>query len=572
MKVILFGYLLVSNFLLFSQNESKMIKSFGQQDFNNYRVKPNQYNFWWHKHTHKWFPKKDTLAYFVDDRGYKGILNYGIKIALVDRKNYYLTENHKMYYLNIYVKKCKFNPKDSIVEIEGVITGGISNKYTKNNVSIFLGKKKDTVNKLYLDYLHDQKEFIVTKKGEKVTNHIVLDSFPSFYMYDYVYKKTNYGEKRSFIIKGKVDENSLIVFGVESSFSEIFDIGKMIYAVKNHRKNNNKHKKNPSAQFKVIIQNNKQISNKESLLKPDLLNYYKIAEKAEKYILRKQYGKAKQEYDLLIKERKYIFARDIHNAIRCAILARDVKKAIFWCEKIALKGVSLAYYNDAIFDKIKKNALWKIFVKKHKLLNDKFKKGLNHTLINGINILVAKDQNSYGGKDNQLERVKITESIDAELVKLIKEEGFPSEEKIGIALSQDNLVVKTMPKYFVLFVHSYKINNNRVSDLKKMIINWTEKFEYDFGRDNLGVYKKNGNTCLQIYKGNLYNNKTCDLNTVQIKKITFTFHNQYNFIIDRGEYAIMPYEAKNEINDDIFIKEQFDLVKKLTDDWFFYEK
>jgi hypothetical protein len=559
-----------------SQSRAKENKNFNVKELHNYKIEEDVFNFWWNKYDYRWFPENDTIPYFVDERSYKGVINYGVKFSAANRKIFNFMENFSLHKMNIQISHLKANFKDSIVEIEGTITGGWNIKEfgsQNNGVDIFIGKKKDTISYYHFEYLLDTTKVNITYKDKKVRSHIVLDSFPSFYMHDYTHYKTNRGKVRTFKIKSKVNENSIIVFGLRNCFSEIYDVGEMIYprlGIKNSEIRNKTKKTYPQ----VIIRNNIQELNKAIFEKTKPPRYYLITEKAENYILSKQYGKAKQQYDLLLNDYKYIFARDIHNAVRTAIWARDVRKAILWCEKLVLKGVKLNYFEAPIFNRIKKNILWEDFLDKFPQLNKIHKKGLNQALINGLKQIIDRDQEYYiknsKGKVKRSKLIEITELNDNDFIGLIEKHGFPTEEKIGVQVHKGTLIVRH-PLYYVLIRHSHQTKSNRKNEIKQILAEKTRSFEYDM-RDDLDIFLNNG-SCFQIYKGNLYNMKTCGIsNQNQLKKIIFKFKNKDEFIIEGGKYVIIPYEKDNESEDDKFFEEQFNFVMKLTDDWFFYEK
>ncbi|WP_166961529.1 hypothetical protein [Yeosuana marina] len=574
---------LLSFNLVYSQERLAKTENFTQLDLDNYKIDSDIYNFWWYMQKYKWFPKGDTLPYFVDDRDYKGLINYGMDYSLINRMNFAFTENVEMYKLDVKINVISFNPKDSIFNIQGLVKGGWDgkNRYNRkgdrNDVDVFIGQKKDTINNLYLNDLHDPKEYNVTYKGEKAGSHIILDSFSSFYLHDYKHSKTTFGNERKFNIQSKINKNSILVFGSEYCYAEIFEIGKLIFSKKektNLDYKNRKEKRNLNPT--VIIRNNVQVSNEEKLSKPKIPLYYAKIDQAENFIWHKQYGKAKEIYDVFLKDNKYMFARDIHNAVRCSIIARDYNTSISWCEKLALKGVPITYFDAKIFDGIKKNILWQTFLKKYPSLNKEYNDGLNHKLINRLKELVTLDQIDYiknsRGEIEKAQLIKTTEFIDGEFINLIEKEGFPTEEKVGVVFSQDSITIGTSPEYFVLIVHSHQISSSRLSEIKELIKTASEKLEYDAIRDNLNVFLKGGNTCFQIYKGNLYNSKSCNpINQMQVNKIAYKFNNKYGFIIDNGSYIIIPYENETKNEDEKFFNERYDFIMKLTDDWFFYE-
>lgn len=564
----------------FSQITITDLKKYTQKDLEAYRTNPNTYNFWWHKNKVRELIENDTFPYFVDERNYKGIINYGVKFSSLNSRNFNYSENFVMHKLQVLITNCVYRTKDSILSVEGTISGGPDSNSLiggKNNVDVFIGEVKDTVSALHFRNLPglNPKEVFATYKGEQINEFVILDTFPSLYMKEYSHFNTNSGDIKTFKITGKIEKNTAIVFASINCFTEIFDIGSLIFSNNKTKLSSNfKSKPNDELEFKVIIKNNIQISNKDNIIEPETLSYFKTTEQAEDYILQRQYGKAKELYDNLFKDNKYMFARDMHNALRCSTIARDYNSVLFWSKKLALKGVDLSYFDAKIFDVVKKQNQWKLFLDEYSELNKTHKEGLNTTLINQLEELIEIDQKYYVKNSlGQIERsilTKTTEFVDGELIKLIKKEGFPTEEKIGVQMSADGMTIRR-PKYFVLIAHSYQINSDKLSTIKRIRNVSANKLEYDAFRDNLELFLSS-NSCFHIYKGNLYNNKTCiPLNKMQLQKIVYRFNNEHKFIINDGEYTVIPYEHKQEKDDEIFFKERFNFVMKLTDDWFFYE-
>jgi hypothetical protein len=106
--------------------------------------------------------------------------------------------------------------------------------------------------------------------------------------------------------------------------------------------------------------------------------------------------------------------------------------------------------------------------------------------------------------------------------------------------------------------------------LKDLLNKSNDAIEYDSKRSS--NHRNFPNACLHIYKGNLYNNKSCGNNDLQIRKIVFKFSNPFKFIVDLGDYIITEYNKENPEEYDNFYKENFNFIMKLTDDWEFYER
>ena len=219
--------------------QSKRLKSsYSQRDFEKNKVFDTTYHLW--KFNNKWIPKKnDTLQqpYFVDDRNYKGLINYGVQFKSKDFQNFHYLEGRHMHFLRVAIEKALFNPKDSILEIEGYVSGGwgdLSNKVKKetgleNHIDIYLGEKKDTIKHCYYSSAVNEEFIEVKLHNREVDETTILDTFPAFYFKDYSHYMTSPKGKRYFKIKGKIKNNTLLAFGGMNCYSEIFDLSAMVY-------------------------------------------------------------------------------------------------------------------------------------------------------------------------------------------------------------------------------------------------------------------------------------------------------------------------------------------------------
>lgn len=558
-----------------AQNKFKN-QSYTQTHFDKNKVFDETYQLWWHKN--RWLPNtEDTLAYFVDDRNYKGLLNYGVTFRARDNRNFYFMESNTMYFLKVEINECEYNPKDSLINIEGFVSGGWYESALKgkiqNHIDVFLGEKKDTITSCYLgNACYDKiisKETVESKlRNREIDEFAVLDTFPSFYFINYFYYRTKPQGKRPFKIRGKVTKNTLLAFGGRGCYSEIFDVGSMIYYPnKSKRKKKNITKNLP----KPIIINNKLISDIEKeKQQAKEINYYTHTEKAENYILKRQYAFAKESYLLLDKEYKTIFARDIHNAIRCAILSSDYKNAYYFGKKLARKGIDKKYFNAIIFNSLKKNSEWNQFMADYDSLYKESQSKRDIHLKEQLEKLVKEDQADYGLENRKESQVlyESTERVTNKLIDLLKREGYPSEEKIGVYTKNDTAMISS-PDYNVLIRHAVQQNPKNLATLNEILDKSNEDQEYDKKRspNHRGFIT----SCFHVYKGNLYNNKSCGNNDLMVRKIKFMFKNPNNFIVDQGDYIEIEYDKENPEDYDKYYEENFNFIMKLTDDWGFYE-
>ena len=154
-------------------------------------------------------------------------------------------------------------------------------------------------------------------------------------------------------------------------------------------------------------------------------------------------------------------------------------------------------------------------------------------------------------------------------ISLLKREGYPSEEKIGSFVKNDTTLI-SFPDFNVLVLHAVQQKPDNLKELENLLEKSSNSFEYDGKRSA----NKNDqfDSCFRIYKGNLYNSKSCGRNDLEVRKISFKFKNPNNFIMDYGNFVIEAYNAKNPKESDDYYAQNYNLIMKLTDDWEFYDK
>lgn len=550
--------------------------NYNQNNFEKNKIFDETYHLW--RYQNKWFPnEKDTLSYsyFVDDRNYKGIINYGVTFRSRDYRNFHFMEGLYMHFLKVDFEKARFNPNDSIIQIEGYISGGWGNVakkgqgYIENNIDVFLGEKTDTIKAYYLRKIVNEEYIEIKLNNKEVNEFTILDTFPAFYFKSCSHYRVAPKGRRSFKISGKVTKNTLLAFGGVNCYSEIFDLGSMVYyPEKNKRK---RHSRKEKTAYKALIVNNELVSDVEKeKQKVKEVNYYTYTEKAEGHILKRQYAFAKESYLLLDKEYQTIFARDIHNAIRCAVLSRDYKNAFYFGKKLAQKGIEKKYFNAKIFDALKKNSEWNHFISEYDSLYKESQSKRDINLKQQIEKLVEEDQADYGLENRKESPIlyETTERVTNKLIDLLKREGYPSEEKIGVYTKNDTILISS-PDYNVLIRHAVQQNPKNLATLNEILDKSNDALEYDKKRSP--NHRGFVNSCFHVYKGNLYNNKSCGNNDLMVRKIKFMFSNPNNFMVDQGDYIITEYNKENPEEYDKYYGENFNFIMKLTDDWEFYE-
>jgi hypothetical protein len=562
-----------------SGQSNRYKRNYHQQHFERNKIYDKTYSLW--KYNNKWIPKKkDTLEgiYFVDERNYKGLINYGVTFRSKDYRTFYYWESLYMHFLMVEIEKARFNPKDSIIEIEGYVSGGWGDTTKKvqkednieNTIDVYLGEKTDTIKHCYYHRFVNEESIEVKLNNRQIDETTILDTFPAFYFKNGSHFITAPKGRRPFKIRGKVSKNTLLAFGDQNCYSEIFDLGSMVYYPNKNKRR--KREKKEALAYKALIINNELVSEIEKTeLKPKQINYYTYTEKAENCIRRNQFAQAKLIYIQLNKEYPNMYARDITNAVRCSILSRDLKTAFLLGKKLATKGIELTYFNSKIFNNMQKNSEWKSFSISYDSILNHSKSKWNTNLKNQVQQLLEEDQQDYGLANRKSPEVlfQTTERVTDKLVYLLKQQGFPNEEKIGAFTKNDTILIQS-PDYNVILRHAVQQKPIGLSKLMELLDKSAEMLEYDKQRSN--NHKNFPSACLHIYKGNLYNNKSCGKNEMMIKKIQFEFNNPHGFILDYGDFIVSEYNKENPKEWDDYYSNNFNLIIKLTDDWEFYEK
>lgn len=560
---------------LFAQEKLKAVKNFTQKDFDTYKTEENKYDLRTKKSFHLVKVENDTASYFLDPSNYKGILNYGVDFAARDKKVVNFIEDYNVYYTEVVFKSCSFSVSDSIAEIEGQIIGGwnsldFKGKSPKDEVEISIGELHKKPSVIYLGNFNNS-DYIITYRGEEKTENFPVDTLNTLVFKRLTFRE-NFPASTPFKVRFKVDKNSILCIGKLSCYVHFYAVGEMFFSKeKKTSKKSSKKDKNPS-RFQRIIEKNIQVNDPKNQIKKETPLYYKLTEKAENLILTRQFAKAKETYFELNKQHPKLFARDIHNAIRCAILSRDIKTAFWWSEKLAEKGIELSYFNSKIFAVMKKSGEWKSFSMRYDSISKLKQSSWNLKLKSELNNLLNEDQADYGLENRKDPKVlyETTERITQKLIDLIKKEGHPSEERIGAFIKNDTILIQS-PDFNVLIRHAIQQKPQNLIELNTLLEKCYLALEYDSKRSvNNRMF---AHSCFHIYKGNLYNNKSCDYsNETMIRKMVFMFNNPNFFIIDVGDYIVSEYNEQNPEEWDEFYKNNFNLIMKLTDDWKFYEK
>jgi hypothetical protein len=568
-------FFLFTTQFFFAQQKPKEVKSFTQKDFNAYKFEENKYDLRTKNSFLYLRTENDTSSYYLDPSDYKGIINYGVDFASRDKRTFNFFEYYFVYYTNVQIEKCTFSISDSIAEIEGQITGGWNSLEFKGKppvdaVEISVGKlKKSTAVISFGNF--NMVDFKVTYQGVEKKVSFILDTLNTLEFQKIDFRK-NFPTSTPFKVRFKVDKNSILSIGKLSCYTHFYNIGEMFFTQQKRKGIISPKKDKNAPRFVKIIENNVQVNDPKNQIKKEVPLYYQLTEKAETFILTRQYAKAKDTYMLLAKEYPTLFARDIHNAIRVAVLSRDMKNAFIWGEELAKKGIELPYFNSKIFNGLKKNLEWKSFSKKYDSICKLSQTKWNSNLKRQVNDLLNEDQADYGleSRKEPVVLYETTERVTDKLIDLLKKEGYPSEEKIGAFTKNDTILIQS-PEFGVIIRHAVQQKPKGLNDLNELLEQSYKVLEFDLKRSS--THRNFHGACFHIYKGNLYIDKSCDYNSdAMVKKMVFMFNKPNGFIIDNGNFIVSEYNPEDPKEWDEHYNNNFKLVTKLTDDWKFYEK
>jgi hypothetical protein len=214
------------------KNPNIRIDTINHEDLFKLKVDENIYE-------HGWLPSSyRKVPCFRDYR------NDNIDMKLFSSKNndtISLPTTPKRNALKILPYLITLNQNDSTFIIKGQVTGAW-NGVTPGEFEIYVGQRIDTISNTTLSpNLHGD----IYYNGEKVTETIIINTVPAFYMKNFQHFKCTRGTKRfigsennemMFDILTKIDRNSVIVFGLSSCYAEIFEVGKLLAVNSNKKK------------------------------------------------------------------------------------------------------------------------------------------------------------------------------------------------------------------------------------------------------------------------------------------------------------------------------------------------
>jgi hypothetical protein len=165
--------------------------------------------------------------------------------------------------------------------------------------------------------------------------------------------------------------------------------------------------------------------------------YHPQIHAAEMAIVESDYLKAISHYDTAFKAVPKGFLKDYYNASLCATLIGNADVCYEHLIKVGSKGLSLDFIKDEFaFSSIQKDASWQDFEKKYLAEKQAFDTRTNQKLKADLEFMALLDAKYRKGNIIlNSDSVRIIDKGNAlKLEKIIKKNGFPDEELIGIGL------------------------------------------------------------------------------------------------------------------------------------------
>ena len=221
MRIIFLLNILILSQFANVQNASELIT---YEELLKYKVDENRFEFGWLPDSYRITPC------------FRDYTRNTIQMKLVDNKTnsvFYTSSESERNGLKIIPSIIHLDKLTKEFKIKGKITGAWES-VIPFEFEIYIGHRNDTIS---YTTLSPSEYGSVYFNGRKVTETIVVDTVPAFYLSNFRKFEAYRGEKRErnlkykeilFNIKSEIDENSVLIFGVSDRYAEIFEIGELL--------------------------------------------------------------------------------------------------------------------------------------------------------------------------------------------------------------------------------------------------------------------------------------------------------------------------------------------------------
>jgi hypothetical protein len=181
--------------------------------------------------------------------------------------------------------------------------------------------------------------------------------------------------------------------------------------------------------------------------------YYRLVNNAELAITEQKFADALQQYRAAAKHRTP-FAYDAHNAVLCAAETGDYDVATDFAEVLLNKGVPAVFFDQAKFGKLAASKTWRQYLQRRTRRGRAPK--LDTALRTRLDSLLALDQKFRSNNLLYADSIARVDSIiNLELRSIFSRFGYPSEERVGVYMTNDSTFYLTAPIDFLL-IHMMK--------------------------------------------------------------------------------------------------------------------
>jgi len=156
--------------------------------------------------------------------------NFNVGTTLIDSKSkekIYESDIPNYYKLNVVLKTIELNSSKKSIRIAGYVAGGWYG--AGSQVHVYIGQRIDTTLNISLSPNLEGKIYY---NGKRIKKTIIIDTLPAFRMEKFAHSISEVGYNdhlnRIFVINSPIDENSILVFGLSSSYAEIYEIGELL--------------------------------------------------------------------------------------------------------------------------------------------------------------------------------------------------------------------------------------------------------------------------------------------------------------------------------------------------------
>lgn len=193
---------------------------------------------------------------------------------------------------------------------------------------------------------------------------------------------------------------------------------------------------------------------------------------AENFVIQGQMENALKSYSAAFSDDCEVYAKDIDNALNCAIDLGEFDKAIQLSRKLIKLGCTLDYFrNQESLSLMISSSGWLDLIKSYPKLRSEYLENVNQSLRSKIEELFHRDQ-YWRGRDPYYGELKDStfyedSLIMGELEVIFKQYGYPNENEIGLFFQNDTTIAYSPIQ--LIIIHNYNSADNY-----KVGPNWTE--------------------------------------------------------------------------------------------------